>query len=143
MFTAPVTPIAALHRKSDAGPSTSRNAGSTAAVAPADATSSSRRPMRSDSAPNTGARKPRSRFSHRKASPTVASAMCASCTNQMPRKVTRLMRAATAMKFAARTTRMRGSTRDSLLSRVSRAGGGYFFSLPSRLLPRLSKPFTR
>ena len=110
MFTAPVRPMARLQAKSETGPSTSRKDGSTAAVAAEETTSSGRRPMRSDSAPKNGAEAPRRRNSHRKASPTVARVMPASRTNQMPRKVTRLILAATAMKFAARTTRMRRST---------------------------------
>src|SRR5688572_8591004 len=103
MFTAPVMPSARLQTRSVAGPSTRRKHGSTTEVASAEAMRSPRRPMRSESAPKSGAAMPRSRCSHRNATPTVARSIPASRTNQMPRKVTRLIRAATAMKFAART----------------------------------------
>ena len=72
--------MAMLQANSESGPRTSRKQGSTAAVASAAPSSSGRRPTRSDSAPNIGASTPRSRFSHRKATPTVASEMPASRT---------------------------------------------------------------
>jgi hypothetical protein len=80
IFTAPATPIATLQASSESGPSTRRKQGSTAAVQSDAPSSSGRRPMRSESAPNIGAARPRSRFSQRNATPTVASAIPASRT---------------------------------------------------------------
>ena len=65
MFTDPTHPIATLQTSSEAVSVTSRKEGNTTAV-PSAATSSKRcLLMRSESAPTMGARKPRSRLSHR------------------------------------------------------------------------------
>src|SRR5688572_26589090 len=143
MFTAPQMPMAMLQAKSDAGPSTSRKHGSTTALPSAAASSSGRRPMRSDSAPNIGAARPRRTCSHRNAAPTVARSMRASRTNQMPRKVTRLIRAATARKLAPMTTRMRLSISktpviQTFRERLAEREGSELGVLPLRVQQRLA-----
>jgi hypothetical protein len=80
MLIAPTTPSARLHAMSVAGSRTSRNAGRMSAVQSDEPISSTRRPTRSESAPNIGASRPRAPLSQRKARPTVATSMPARCT---------------------------------------------------------------